>query len=123
MASTKAATPVDVYIGEKIRGYRNRLKITQEELAKMLGISFQQVQKYEKGANRLPGSRLQKVCDIFKCKVSDLFPPQGGSRELSHLDRVLATRDGMQLIHSFVAIKNHDLRAAVVELARRLEGF
>jgi transcriptional regulator with XRE-family HTH domain len=123
MAHIKAATPVDAYIGEKIRGHRNRLKISQEQLGAALGVTFQQVQKYENGVNRLSGSRLQKVADIFKCKVTDLFPPQKGSRELSNVDRMVATKDGMKLINSFVAIKNEVLRAAVVDLARRLEGF
>jgi transcriptional regulator with XRE-family HTH domain len=117
----KAATPIDAYIGEKIRGYRNQLKISQEELGERLGVSFQQVQKYEVGANRLAGSRLQQVADIFQCSIADLFPPKvrGKRKGLSNLDRIVATRDGMKLVDSFVAIKNEALRAVVVDLATR----
>jgi transcriptional regulator with XRE-family HTH domain len=118
----KAATPVDAYIGEKIRGYRNLLNISQEQLGERLGVSFQQVQKYEIGANRLAGSRLQQVADIFECAIGDLFPPKtsGKRKGPSNLDRIAATRDGMRLINNFIAIKNEDLRAAVVDLAARL---
>ena len=123
---TKAATPVDAYIGEKIRGYRNQLKLSQQDLGEMIGVTFQQVQKYEKGVNRLSGSRLQQVADIFKVPVAELFPPAmrgGRKKELSSVDRVVATRDGMKLVDSFVTIKNETMRAAVVSLAIQFAGL
>lgn len=124
MSSNKAVTAVDAYIGEKIRGYRNLRNISQEELGRMLGVSFQQIQKYEKGANRITSSRLQEIAKIFECDVADILPEQkkGKTQKLSNLDRIAATRDGMKLIDSFVDIKNEVMRAAVVELARRFSG-
>ncbi|MCD9821220.1 helix-turn-helix domain-containing protein [Bradyrhizobium japonicum] len=125
MSSNKAVTAVDAYIGEKIRGYRNLRNISQEELGRMLGVSFQQIQKYEKGANRITSSRLQEIAKIFECDVADILPEQKRGKKtqkLSNLDRVAATRDGMKLIDSFVDIKNEVMRAAVVELARRFCG-
>ncbi|MCA1419508.1 helix-turn-helix transcriptional regulator [Bradyrhizobium sp. BRP23] len=125
MSRNKAATSVDLYIGEKVRAYRNARSISQEELARMLGLSFQQIQKYEKGDNRITSSRLQEIAKIFECDVADLLPGQKKgkkSQKLSNLDRVAATRDGMKLINSFVEIKNEVMRAAVVELARRFVG-
>lgn len=124
MSTNKAVTAVDAYIGEKIRGYRNLRNISQEELGRMLGVSFQQIQKYEKGANRITSSRLQEIAKIFECDVADLLPEQkkGKTQKLSNLDRIAATRDGMKLIDSFVDIKNEVMRAAVVELARRFSG-
>ncbi|UGY13723.1 helix-turn-helix domain-containing protein [Bradyrhizobium septentrionale] len=125
MSNTKAVTPVDAYIGDKIRGYRNKREISQEELGRMLGLSFQQIQKYEKGANRITSSRLQQIAKIFECDVADLLPEQKKGKKiqtLSNLDRVAATRDGMRLIDSFAGIKNDVMRAAVVELARRFSG-
>lgn len=122
----KAATPTDAYIGEKIRGYRNQQKLSQEQLGTMIGVTFQQVQKYEKGINRLSGSRLQMVADIFKVPVSDLFPPttrNGKKKDLSNVDRVIATRDGMKLVDSFATIKNETMRAAVVNLAMQFAGL
>lgn len=124
MSSNKAVTAVDAYIGEKVRGYRNLRNISQEELGRMLGVSFQQIQKYEKGANRITSSRLQEIAKIFECDVADILPEQkkGKTQKLSNLDRIAATRDGMKLIDSFVDIKNEVMRAAVVELARRFSG-
>lgn len=125
MSTNKAVTQVDGYIGEKIRGYRNKLDISQEELGRMLGVSFQQIQKYEKGANRITSSRLQEIAKIFECDVADLLPEQKKGKKvqrLSNLDRIAATRDGMKLIDSFVDIENEVMRAAVVELARRFSG-
>lgn len=125
MSTNKTVTAVDAYIGEKVRGYRNIRNISQEELGRMLGVSFQQIQKYEKGDNRITSSRLQEIARIFECEVADLLPEQKKGkkiRKLSNLDRIAATRDGMKLIDSFVGIENEVMRAAVVELARRFCG-
>ncbi|MCA1452811.1 helix-turn-helix transcriptional regulator [Bradyrhizobium sp. BRP22] len=124
MSKTRSATDVDAYIGGKIRGYRNQHKMSQEELGLQLGVTFQQVQKYEKGTNRLSGSRLQQLAQIFGCTVDELLPPQraGKKVQLTNVDRLVATRDGMRLVDSFVTIKNETMRAAVVEMARRFEG-
>jgi transcriptional regulator with XRE-family HTH domain len=125
MPNTRSATEVDAYIGEKMRGFRNQLKISQQELGHQLGVSFQQVQKYEKGLNRMSGGRLQQVAQIFKCDIGDLLPAQrnGKKPKLSNVDRIVATRDGSNLVDSFVTIKDENLRAAVVDLARRFEGL
>ncbi|MET3995978.1 transcriptional regulator with XRE-family HTH domain [Bradyrhizobium sp. S3.9.2] len=126
MPNVRSVTDVDAYIGEKIRGYRNQLKLSQDELGQQLGVSFQQVQKYEKGVNRLSGSRLQQVAQIFDCEIVDLLPERRAGRKskgLSNVDRIVATRDGMKLVDSFVTIKDENLRAAIVDLARRFEGL
>ena len=124
--SAKKVTGADGYIGAKIRGYRNQAGISQEELGRHLGVTFQQVQKYEKGVNRVTSSRLAQMARIFKCDISDLMPDHAPGRRpkgLSNVDRCVATRDGMKLIDSFVSIKNQNLRAAIVDLARRFEGI
>jgi transcriptional regulator with XRE-family HTH domain len=125
MASIRAATADDLYIGKKIRGYRNQRGISQDELGQVLGVSFQQVQKYEKGVNRVTGARLLQMAAAFECDIADLLPERNGKKmkKLSNVDQVVATRDGIKLIDSFVSIKNEHLRAAVVELARRFEGL
>jgi len=121
-------TPVDAYIGEKIRGYRNQQGISQDELGQKLGVSFQQVQKYEKGVNRVSGSRMEQLAQIFDIAVSDLLPVRingNGKKKvkLSNVDRIVATRDGSKLVDSFVTIKDENLRAALVDLAKRFEGL
>lgn len=122
----KAATSVDAFIGEKIRGYRNQQKLSQEELGRRLGVTFQQIQKYEKGVNRITSSRLDQIAQIFQCELTDLLPVRTRGRKakgLTNVDRVVATREGMKLIDSFVTIKNEAVRSAIVELARRCEGI
>ena len=118
------ATEVDAYIGEKIRGYRNLKGISQQQLGEALGVSFQQIQKYEKGVNRVSASRVDQLAAIFEIKIADLMPKRGKgkSTKLTNADRVVATRDGIKLVDSFVTIKDENLRAAVVDLARRFQG-
>ena len=65
------------------------------------------------------------MAEIFECEVTDLLPEGHGKKQkgLSNVDRMVATRDGMKLIDSFVTIKNETLRAAIVDMARRFEGL
>jgi len=124
--NAKATTSADAFIGAKIRGYRNQANISQEELGKHLGVTFQQVQKYEKGINRVTSSRLAQIARIFKIDIADLMPehaPGKRPRGLTNVDIMITKRDGMKLINSFVQIKNDALRAAIVDLARRCEGI
>src|SRR5215218_5295466 len=71
--STKAPNPVDKYVGSRVRMRRIMLGMSQEKLGEALGLTFQQVQKYEKGTNRVGASRLQKISEIFQVQVSFLF--------------------------------------------------
>jgi len=69
----KAPHVIDIQVGAKIRSLRLRSGISQELLAERLGITFQQVQKYEKGANRISASRMVMVCRALSCQIGDLF--------------------------------------------------
>ena len=66
---------VDVAVGANIRQRRRALKISQEALAEAIDVTFQQVQKYERGANRVSASCLYEICRMLKCHPSDLMPP------------------------------------------------
>jgi len=66
---TKHPNPIDVYVGSRVRMRRFMLNLSQEKLGKALGITFQQVQKYEKGVNRMGSSRLQQAADILGVTV------------------------------------------------------
>src|SRR5260370_2337326 len=79
--STKAPNPVDKYVGSRVRMRRIMLGMSQEKLGEALGLTFQQVQKYEKGTNRVGASRLQQISEILQVPVSFLFeaPPSGGA--------------------------------------------
>src|SRR4051794_41871508 len=74
--STKAPNPVDKYVGSRVRMRRIMLGMSQEKLGEALGLTFQQVQKYEKGTNRVGASRIQQIAEILQVPVSFLF--EGG---------------------------------------------
>jgi transcriptional regulator with XRE-family HTH domain len=127
----KAPNAIDVHIGQKIRVRRVHLGMTQEKLANALGLSFQQVQKYEKGVNRVGGSRLQQISDALGVSPSHFFAgaPTGGKKaappnegELSQLEiySFLATRDGTTLVRSYLAIEQIPLGQAVIDLMRTI---
>jgi transcriptional regulator with XRE-family HTH domain len=126
-ATRKSAAPVDTYVGGRARMRRKMLGMSQQNLAAALGITFQQVQKYEKGANRIGASRLQKMSEVLKVPISYFFdgwpgdepsPPVNGEQtELSDITKFMASSDGITLIQAFVRIKSLTLRRQLVQLA------
>src|ERR1700756_4580474 len=105
--STKAPNPVDKYVGSRVRMRRIMLGMSQEKLGEALGLTFQQVQKYEKGTNRVGASRIQQIAEILQVPVSFLFEggPTGtaktdGSAEApppSYVSDFLAPTEGLAL--------------------------
>jgi transcriptional regulator with XRE-family HTH domain len=77
MRNTRAKSEVDVYIGSRIRERRLLLQLTQEQLAGALGVSFQQVQNYEKGTNGISAVRLFDICNFLNVSLAAMFPPAG----------------------------------------------
>lgn len=73
MALTGAKNPIDAYVGQKIKERRTLVGVSQTELANHLGITFQQVQKYEKGSNRVSASRLYEIAQILDCDLKSFF--------------------------------------------------
>jgi transcriptional regulator with XRE-family HTH domain len=108
----KRLTPADRWVGSKIRIRRNTLGMSQAELGEGIGVSFQQVQKYEKGVNRVGAGRLQQIAKILQMPVEWFFQgmPQAGRRgaepieteEMAHLDRFIQSRYAPALIRAFV---------------------
>jgi transcriptional regulator with XRE-family HTH domain len=72
-SSPRSASAIDRYIGARMRAQRLALKMSQEQLAKELGVSFQQIQKYEKGVNRVSAARLFEICKALKVSLSWMF--------------------------------------------------
>jgi transcriptional regulator with XRE-family HTH domain len=72
-SSPRSAGDIDRYIGARMRAKRLALKMSQEQLAKELGVSFQQIQKYEKGVNRVSAARLFEICKALKVSLSWMF--------------------------------------------------
>lgn len=118
----KQADAVDKHVGNRVRMRRLMLHVTQQQLGKALGITFQQVQKYEKGTNRISASRLQQMSDVLKVPVPFFFegaPDSGtkGSPEIPEdITRFLATTDGVALARAFAQIKKPKLRHSIVNM-------
>lgn len=125
--SMKARTdpdPVDVAVGARIRMRRKSLGVTQSNLADALGLTFQQVQKYERGTNRISASMLVRTARKLECNVSDLFgeAPGGGSVQDATLLQALAEPYAIDALMAFNRIADTNARHAVLTLMRQLDG-
>ncbi len=112
--ATKSATDIDKQVGARIRARRQALQISQTALAETAGITFQQIQKYEKGLNRVSTSRLAQIAETLKVPVAYLFEGLNGKATAPDL---LADPQITKLLSAFTAIENEVLRQAVVEMA------
>lgn len=112
--ATKSATEVDKQVGARIRARREAMKVSQEKLGEALGITFQQIQKYEKGTNRVGASRLAQIAKTLDVPVSYFFDGLDSSGGASDL---LADPQVAKLLSAFKAIENEAMRRAIVDLA------
>jgi transcriptional regulator with XRE-family HTH domain len=131
VVAKKAPNPIDRHVGSRVRMRRMMLSMSQEKLGDALGLTFQQVQKYEKGANRIGASRLQHIAAILQVPVSFFFE---GSPESAHesprglgeapspayVSDFLATSDGLALTKAFVRIKDAKTRRRIVDLVEQI---
>jgi transcriptional regulator with XRE-family HTH domain len=118
----KGPDAVDQIVGRNIRIYRLQKALTQTELADELGLTFQQVQKYEKGTNRVPGGRLLKIATSLGVPVTAMFE---GSDEMADTDKQsifdqLASPHANRLLQAFARIDNDGLQRSVVQLVEEI---
>jgi transcriptional regulator with XRE-family HTH domain len=128
--STKAPNPVDKYVGSRVRMRRIMLGMSQEKLGEALGLTFQQVQKYEKGTNRVGASRLQQISEILQVPVSFLFDggPSGAANtegfsegsSPAYVSDFLATSEGLALTRAFTRITDAKMRRSIVDLVEQI---
>jgi transcriptional regulator with XRE-family HTH domain len=128
----KTPNPIDKYVGSRVRMRRMMLGMSQEKLGNALGLTFQQVQKYEKGTNRIGASRLQQISNILQVPVSFFF--EGAPDQSARTDELgeapsplyvadfLATSDGLALTRAFMRIEDAKLRRKIVELVEQMAG-
>ncbi|PHP69193.1 transcriptional regulator [Zhengella mangrovi] len=126
----KKPNPIDIHVGSRIRLRRNMLGMSQEKLGESLGITFQQIQKYEKGTNRVGASRLQAISDVLQVPVAFFFedaPGQSNAPEglaedssTSYVVDFLNSTEGLQLNRAFVKISDPKVRRKVIDLVRTL---
>jgi len=114
----KTPDPVDRTIGRNVRVYRVAKGLSQSDLANQLGISFQQLQKYEKGTNRIGSGRLLKIAQILNVDIAAFFEGCGERAELKTVGAFdeLAKPDSLRLIQAFAEIDNLQIRRCLVQL-------
>jgi transcriptional regulator with XRE-family HTH domain len=111
--------PIDVEVGARIRARRVFLGMSQTKLAVALGLTFQQVQKYERGDNRVSASTLVRVGKALDISVASLVGESGTSSE-GPMFRHLSTPGAFDLLDSFARIQDSEVRRAMVRLAKTL---
>ncbi|WP_230531738.1 helix-turn-helix domain-containing protein [Microvirga roseola] len=121
----KSTSSIDKEIGSRVRMRRISIGMSQEKLGDMLGLTFQQVQKYEKGTNRISVARLVDIAKILGVDIHFFFngiksiKPESGFAEQEtppYITGVMSTPEGLQLIRTFTSIKNQKVRKSIVQL-------
>src|SRR5215510_4436266 len=128
----KAPNPTDQHVGSRVRMRRLMLRMSQENLGTALGLTFQQVQKYEKGANRIGASRLQQISQILQVPVEFFFEgapnasaphgSNGSTLSMAQIDDFVSDLDGLRLIRAFMRIDNASLRRCIGMLVQEIAG-
>jgi len=131
--TAKSPNPIDIHVGSRVRMRRNLVGYSQEKLGEMLGLTFQQVQKYEKGTNRVSASRLYQIGKILSVPVQffyDDLPEEIESSQYGFAESAteapimdfLSSSEGLQLNKAFASIEEPAVRRKVVELVKAIAG-
>jgi len=141
VATKKAPNPIDQHVGSRVRMRRMMLAMGQQALGVALGLTFQQVQKYEKGTNRIGASRLQQISHILQVPVAFFFEgmasmpttaaapnasaphgSNGSALSTVQIDDFVSSSDGLRLIGAFMRIDNAAVRRRIVMLVQEIAG-
>jgi transcriptional regulator with XRE-family HTH domain len=121
----KKPNPVDRHVGARVRMRRLMLDMTQTQLGDKLGLTFQQVQKYEKGTNRIGASRLQHIADVLQVPVSFFF--EGADSEMKNTEsrsvfvsEFLASSEGIALVRAYMSIRDSKTRRCIVQRVEQI---
>src|SRR5215475_14181168 len=128
----QAPNPTDQHVGARVRMRRKMLSMSQQKLGAALGLTFQQVQKYERGANRIGASRLQQMSHILQVPLEFFFEgapnapaPHGSNKSelwMAQIDDFVSDPDGLRLIRAFMRIDNAALRRRIVMFVQEIAG-
>jgi transcriptional regulator with XRE-family HTH domain len=131
-AANKVPSSIDKHVGSRVRMRRKMLAMSQMHLADALGVTYRQVQKNEKGANRIGASRLQQLSEILQVPVAFFFegapnalaPHDSNESGLSmaEIDDFVSHQDGLRLIGAFMRIDNAALRRSIAKLVQEIAG-
>ena len=131
--TAKSPNPIDIHVGSRVRMRRNLVGYSQEKLGELLGLTFQQVQKYEKGTNRVSASRLYQISKILNVPVQyfyDDLPNEIENSKYGFAESAtpapvmdfLSSSEGLQLNKAFASIEEPSVRKKVVELVKAIAG-
>ncbi len=130
IGNEKAPNPVDVHVGKRIRARRKDVRVSQEKLAEQLGLTFQQIQKYEKGANRVSASKLYEIAHALQASIEYFFrglqDPSDGMQGVAEHDTrpfvhdFVTTAEGQDLVGEFTKIQDPQVRKQVLDLIKSL---
>ena len=119
----KGPDPRDIEVGRRVRALRLERDMSQTALADQLGLTFQQVQKYEKGVNRIGAGRLQTIAEIFQVSITDLFadaqPAAHGQQSVYEL---VDSAAALWLLRAYTRLPNSKLKQALVQMAVAMAG-
>ena len=122
----KVPNPIDSYVGSRVRMRRMMLGMSQEKLGDALGLTFQQIQKYEKGTNRIGASRLQQISLVLQVQVAFFFEGAPGSSGFTeaespeYMTSFFASSDGLKLAKAFTRVSNMALRRRIIDLIEEM---
>jgi transcriptional regulator with XRE-family HTH domain len=129
MAKTDIANPIDRHVGSRLRMQRLALGMSQQRLAEAIGVTFQQVQKYEKGMNRMGASRLQQAANVLEVSVPFFFEggttgggymPDGSAPSPKYIDDFASSSDGLKLAKAFTRLARSTVRHRIVILVQEI---
>ncbi len=132
MADEKRPHPIDIHVGGRVRLRRTMLGMSQDKLADSLGLTFQQIQKYEKGVNRIGASRVFEISRILGVPIQFFYDDydadtgrsygfaESGPDEGAAMMELLNTPEGVQLCKHFASITDPKIRKRVLELVKSL---
>src|SRR3954471_1755176 len=130
-ATQKSPNPVDRHVGSRVRMRRMLIGMSQEKLGAALGITFQQIQKHEKGTNRIGASRLHQIARVLGVPIEFFYegaPQMEGAAGLgenpspSYVADFLSTAEGIELMKAFISVEDRRVRRRLVDLVRALAG-
>ena len=122
MPAKQNTADIESLIGERIRSRRIQVGMSQQELGKALGVTFQQIQKYEKGSNRVSYAGLLKIAEALECNVMQFFEDltkvqQAASRPFS---KFMSTKESVAIIEAMSKIKSQEIRRSVIDIVEKL---
>lgn len=128
--NAKAPNAIDIYVGSRVRMRRLLLGLSQERLADQIGVTFQQVQKYEKGMNRIGASRLQRIAEVLSTSPSYFFQQDDAQpltleglempRKADPVSEFLRSKEGLSLNRAFLRITDPQVREKIVSLVKAM---